>query len=626
MPEESVLAARQQFLQRGAIADALVPKSILRSWTRCAGLGLCMAGRPSVEPMAAKALKDLHEQHDLLRRWCRPELEALSIEAQAADGIVILTDASGLVLERLGSMNFADRAARVALSPGVSWREGATGTNAIGTAIAERRPIEVRGSEHYFELHRILSCSAAPIIDPRGQTIGVLDLSGPASAHPTHALGLVRFAVNQIEHRMFDEGFERSNVLRFHPNQAMLGTPREGIAVFDDHKLIAANRHGLDLLGLDADALGTCRFGDLFACGFTGLVERCQLRSHRGVSFFARLRRPVERIAPTAPPRLAVGMRACPAPWFDETTLAARDRAVRMLDADIPVLLQGETGAGKEIFARQVHACGARSTKAFVAINCAALPESLIESELFGYEEGAFTGARRHGHAGVLRQADGGVLFLDEIGDMPLALQARLLRVMQEREITPLGGTRAVAVDFAVICATHRNLRDLVATAAFRSDLYFRIAQYTVHLPSVRALSDRPALIRTLWKQLGSDDARITLAPQSEALLAAYDWPGNFRQLVGTLRALLALAEPGRPVTPDQLPPEIHIGPLPVVSHPTSVQSDGAEPCRTARLDEMTKHTMRQTLTSCGGNVSEAARRLGINRSTLYRRLLCEGA
>jgi transcriptional regulator of acetoin/glycerol metabolism len=585
-----------------------------------------MTARPSVEPMTAKMLQEVREQHDLLRRRCRSELEALHTEAKATDSIVILTDASGLVLERLGSMEFGNRAARVALSPGVSWRESATGTNAIGTAIAERRPIEVRGSEHYFELHSILSCSAAPIIDPRGATIGVLDLSGPASTHPTHALGLVRFAVNQIEHRMFDEGFDNCHVLRFHPHPEMLGTVGEGIAVFEGHKLIAANRQCLDLLELDAEALGTRRFGDLFTCGFAGLAERCRLRSHRGDSFFARLRRPVEPIAAKpSSPRPATVARACPAPWFDESTLAARDRAVRMLAADIPVLLQGETGAGKEIFARQVHACGTRRDKAFVAVNCAALPESLIESELFGYEEGAFTGARRHGHAGLLRQADGGVLFLDEIGDMPLALQARLLRVLQEREVTPLGGSRAVAIDFAVICATHRNLRDLVAAGSFRADLYFRIAQYTVSLPSIRMFGDRAALIGTLWKDLGGEAAGVTLAPQSEAVLAAYDWPGNFRQLVGALRALIILAEPGREVTPDLLPAEIRLAPLPVAS-PAPSTAPVLAACQTGRLDQMTKEAMRDTLRSCGGNVSEAARQLGVNRSTLYRRLLCEGA
>src|SRR5262249_16207204 len=183
------------------------------------------------------------------------------------------------------------------------------------------------------------------------------------------------------------------------------------------------------------------------------------------------------------------------------------------------------------------------SAKTFVAVNCAALPEGLIESELFGYEEGAFTGARRHGSPGLLRQADGGVLFLDEIGDMPITLQARLLRVLQERDATPLGGGRAIPVDFAVICATHRNLRDLAASGAFRSDLYFRMAQFTVELPAVRTLPDRNALVRALWAQLGDATGGVTLAPESVDLLARYDWPGNYRQLVGTLRALRVLAE-----------------------------------------------------------------------------------
>jgi transcriptional regulator of acetoin/glycerol metabolism len=581
-----------------------------------------MTARPQVEPMTAGELREICDRHATLRRVCRPELEALHAEAKATDGVVILTDASGLVLERLGSANFAERAARVALSPGVAWCESRNGTNAIGTAIAERRPIEVHGSEHFFEPHRILSCSAAPILDPRGAIIGVLDLSGHSSVHHLHALGLVRLAVEQIEHRLFEDGFEQCDVLRFHIDSALLGTPREGIAVFSDHRLIAANRIGLALLGLEPQMLGERRFGDLFMNGLAHLDEHCRLRSHHGDSIFGRLRHPVERVAPKARPRPS-GARPQPEPWFDEAMLEARAGAIRLLDADVPVLLQGETGAGKEVFARQVHAHGSRRDKPFVAVNCAALPETLIESELFGYEEGAFTGARRQGHVGLIRQADGGVLFLDEIGDMPQGLQARLLRVLQEREVTPLGGGCPVQVDIVLIAATHRNLRDLVGAGAFRSDLYFRIAQYTIDLPAVRTLPDRLALIRTLWQQLGGEGAGVALAPQSEALLADYHWPGNFRQLVGTLRALLILAEPGSPLGPDQLPAEIRAvrsaGPTPV-----SIGPAGSERC-SERLDDVTKQTMRQTLAVCGGNVSEAARRLGINRSTLYRRLLSEG-
>jgi sigma-54 dependent transcriptional regulator, acetoin dehydrogenase operon transcriptional activator AcoR len=622
-PPQAVSTARRHFLQHRAVPDDLVPRSIVRSWVRCAALGLEMAVLPHIEPVTPSELRQLRERHEWLRRACLPEIEALHAEAAATDSIVILSDASGMVLDTRGSTDFADRAARVALRAGVAWSECSSGTNAIGAAIVDRRPIEVRGAEHYFEPHRILSCSAVPIIDPKGELVGVLDLSGPASLHHLHALGLVRLAVDQIEHRFFEREFEHAHVLRFHTDPALLGTPREGIFVFEGNRLVAANRHGAVLLGLGSESLMQRHFGELFVSSLTRLDERCRLCSHHGDELYGRLQRPVERAAPKMPVH-SQNRAPVPEPWFDEATLASRRSAVRLLDANIPVLLQGETGVGKEVFARQIHAYSARSDKPFVAVNCAALPESLIEAELFGYEEGAFTGARRHGAKGLLRQADGGVLFLDEIGDMPPGLQARLLRVLQQREVTPLGGGRPVTVDFAVICATHRNLRDLIVTGAFRSDLYFRIAQFTVELPSVRAVGNRAALIRTLWAQLGGTETQLALASDSLDLLAQYDWPGNFRQLVGTLRALLILAEPNEPLTPDRLPFEIRG----TCAHAANTASSSSEMRPAAagvgRLDEMTRQTMRQALEMSHGNVSQAARRLGVNRSTLYRRLLNE--
>jgi len=612
---QDVLSARQQFLRERVAPSELVAKSILNSWIRCAGLGLEMTARPRVEPMTSNALRELRECHESLRRICRPEIEALRAEAAATDSIIVLTDARGMILETLGSADFASRAQRVALSPGVLWSESSTGTNAIGTAIVERRPIEVHGSEHFFEPHRILNCSAAPILDPQGEIVGVLDLSGHASVHPLHALGLVRFAVDQIEHRFFENGFQCCDLLRFHTDPTQLGTPREGIFVFDNHRLVGANRHGLNLLGLGIDILNQRRFGDLFTNGLGRLEAHCKLRSYRGDNLYGRLRRPVERVAST--PKRSVGhSQAAAAPWLDEQTLMSRSQAVRLVNADVPVLLQGETGVGKEIFAREIHAHSARSRKPFVAINCAALPESLIESELFGYEEGAFTGARRQGATGLLRQVDGGILFLDEIGDMPPGLQARLLRVLQEREVMPLGSGRAFPVDFAVVCATHRNLRDLIAGGTFRADLYFRIAQYTVELPSVRSIPNRAEMIRSLWDQLGATNAGVALTHESEDLLAAYHWPGNFRQLIGTLRTLMILADRGSPLTPERLPGEIRD------VQPPAVAAQRPQSSEIKRLDHITKQSMRVALDVCGGNVSKAAKQLGINRSTLYRRMI----
>ncbi|SHE87957.1 Transcriptional regulator of acetoin/glycerol metabolism [Kaistia soli DSM 19436] len=615
---DTVEAARRRFFLEGGSPEGLVAAPILRSWQRCSSNGLDVGDRPQLEPMSSTALREEQERHDLLRRITRPEMMALRQEAKLTDSVVILTDGQGLVLEMAGNPEFAGRASRVALRPGVAWNEAAIGTNAIGTALVERRPIGVHGGEHFFEPHRILTCAAAPIFDPRGELAGVLDMSSHASIRHVHALGLVRIAVEQIEHRLFERDFAGCSVLRFHEEAELVGTAREAVLVFEGDRLVGANRRGLGLLKLDWSALDSVRLPELFE-GVDVSDEIKALRSRTGSILHGRLAPPSQVASrPAATP--ARGRSEAREPVFDAATSAALERAVRLVEADVPVLVHGETGAGKEVFARRVHAGSRRGSGPFIAVNCAALPDSLIEAELFGYEEGAFTGARRQGQSGLLRQADGGILFLDEIGDMPLAAQGRLLRVLQERQVVPLGGGTPVAVDFALLCATHRPLAALVESGGFRSDLYFRIAQYVVELPALREIADREALVRRVWSGLGGDEAGVRLTDETLAALAAYDWPGNFRQLSGMLKALIALAEPGKPLPLAALPAEI-LHHRPLVGAQVSQRSEAQVPAD-GSLSALTREAMARAVEDCGGNLSRAARKLGIDRSTLYRRLI----
>ncbi|MCF8481067.1 MAG: sigma-54-dependent Fis family transcriptional regulator [Rhodospirillum sp.] len=622
-------SARRLFLDRGALPPDLEGTPIARSWRRCADMGLDLTAVPRVAALTEREMAREAERHARLRRVSRAEMDLLRGEAARSGGVVLLSDADGLILEASGAEHFQRKAARVSLRPGVSWNEAHLGTNAIGTALAEGRAVEVRGAEHYFEPHAFLTCSAMPIRGPDGRALGILDLSGRAGAGhagiegtggTNHAMGLVGLAVSQIEHRLFEGQFSHCEVLRLHGSRDLLGTHREGILVFEGDRLIAANRHALGLLDLSWDALNRSRWEDLFD-GPLGAWKRDGSggpRDHRGRSFHARLDRPVARPLPAA--RFPVEGRS--GPYLTPATRADLERARRLIEADVPVFIRGETGVGKEVFARRLHALSARAAQPFVAVNCAALPESLIESELFGYEEGAFTGARRKGHKGLLRDADGGVLFLDEIGDMPLEHQARLLRVLQEREVTPLGGSRRIPVDIALACASHRDLDTLVAEGRFRQDLFFRVAQFTVTLPPLRNMPDRREVIPRLWDEIGGSRG-ITLDPRSIDLLAGQSWPGNFRQLTSALKVLAALADPGQCLTPDHLPEGIlgrrEVGspspeaPPPVFRPPSGV-GEGA-------LETLTREAMRAALDACGGNVSQAARRLGVHRSTLYRRL-----
>jgi transcriptional regulator of acetoin/glycerol metabolism len=612
----AMLEARRSFFDGRPVPQNIIPLPILDSWRRCSALGLKNNAVPHLEPMTDAELRAGTEKHETLRRLCRPEIEALHAEANSTDCIVILTDADGLVLDTVGNLEFADRAARVALRPGVPWTEAATGTNAIGAALIEKRPIKVHGIQHFFEPHGFLSCSAAPIFDPRGKIAGALDLSGPAAVDQRHALGLVRMAVDQIEHRFFEQDFARCETLRFHTDPGLVGTSQEGVLVFEDRRLVAGNRRGLALLDLDWSALGSHLFDDLFRDGRLrgdGFLKR--LQAQEGDQFFARLQTPPRPALSRAHRTARTNARQL-TPVFDPATRSALARATRLIDADVPVLLRGETGTGKEVFARAMHRGSMRADRSFVAVNCAALPEGLIESELFGYEEGAFSGARRRGTKGLIREAADGILFLDEIGDMPLGLQSRLLRVLQEREVKPLGGGHPVPVDFALICATHRDLRAMVAAGTFRADLYFRIAQFTEELKPLRELPARAAMLRNIWLDLASE-RRVTLAPETERALLAHDWPGNFRQLVGTLRSLLALAEDGACISPALLPHDFSSSARTIdIAPPASVNSETDDRLREVQLD-----LMRRVLAECDGNISRAARRLGINRSTIYRHL-----
>jgi transcriptional regulator of acetoin/glycerol metabolism len=273
---------RRAYFDEGQLPLESVRQPVLRSWLRCTDMGL-IQGRPrEAGPLSESELNALRQRRESLRRLCRPELEMLAGEARDTSSVVILADADGMILDTIGDTGFLSRAAQVALRPGVSWTEASTGTNAIGTAIAERRPIAVHGPEHFFAEHAVLSCAATPILDPRGAIVGALDMSGPSASGHGHALGLIRLAVDQIEHRLFRTGFADCRVLRMHDDAAMLGTAREGVLVFRNDRLVAANRRGLSLVGRSWDALDDTVLSELV--DMQGQAARGQLRLTNGAT------------------------------------------------------------------------------------------------------------------------------------------------------------------------------------------------------------------------------------------------------------------------------------------------------------------------------------------------------
>ncbi|TAK93215.1 MAG: sigma-54-dependent Fis family transcriptional regulator [Aquabacterium sp.] len=670
--------ARRWMLEHGEVPQGMVSESLSRSWQRSHHAGLSPVDMLPDQPLcSAPDLKQALERQREFLAHARPVMEFVFDQMQGSGNLVVLSDAGGLLLHSLGDTDFVDRADRVALRPGALWHEADRGTNAIGTALADQRPVVIHGAEHYLERNSFLTCAAAPVRTSAGRLQGVLDISGDQRAHHPHTFALVRSAARMIEDRLFHARHSRDQILRLHHLPEGLGAVGEGlVALSDDGWVVGANALAQQWLGLDETRIGTGTLDQL-----TGIQSRLmppgrimRLHTPGDRALFGRMdprQRPVLNMAassgmpsadvsplssnarqntprettprqnaPTSPPDT-------PAP-ADPRLQDALHRARRVQAQGIAVLVQGESGSGKEVFARALHAEGDRAHKPFVAVNCAALPETLIEAELFGYVGGAFTGARREGSPGRIREADGGTLFLDEIGDMPLSLQARLLRVLQDKVVMPLGGSKPQPVDFVLVCATHRKLRDAIAVGTFREDLYYRLNGLTVSLPALRERQDFDTLVRQMLDQLCADMRRAPVDSVHPGLMQAmshYPWPGNLRQLHGLLRTVCALLDPDERTLdwhhlPEDMVADLRAAPLHQQEPRHGARHDASQtdtsaapghepppatvsmtPGPDANLRRLSDLAIQQVVESTQGNMSEAARRLGISRNTLYRRI-----
>ena len=625
LPAPQIRQARVQLIERGAVPADGLAAFVSRSWHRSLAAGLSPVGRIStIDNLSAMELQRARARHHELLSHSQPVMEYLLEQVSHSQGMVILSDHQGVLMHTLGDLDFLKKAERVALTCGASWNENQRGTNAIGTALAELASVEIHGGEHFLERNGFLTCAAAPIMSASGSLLGVLDISGDQRGRHPHSLGLVATAARMIENSLVQTSSRDKVLLTLHARPEGIGSIAQGMLVFShDGWLVGANRRGLELLQMPPAAIGTTTWEQLFACDWSALLDRQARPSERPFALHS-----PDGHAWYAQVRAKTGVRAGPSPAPPAANALARldtgdtgwrrtaEKALRVCDKDIPILLTGESGVGKELFARAVHDSSARRGKPFVAINCAAIPEHLIESELFGHAPGAFTGASRHGSPGRLREASSGTLLLDEIGDMPLGLQTRLLRVLQDRTVTPLGSGQPVAVDFTLICTTHRDLKQAVEQGRFRADLYYRIAGLALRLPALREREDFVALTQRLLADLGQGEA-IEIEPDLLQALSRHPWPGNLRQYHNVLKTAAALLEPHQahitwPLLPDDLADELR------QAQPAS--HGGAEPPPQS-LQALSQKAIAQALENCGGNVSAAARQLGISRQTLYRRL-----
>lgn len=612
--------AREKLHLEGAVPDGVLRAEIDASWRRSLSHGVHFNAKHELALESAASLDVLLESNRLLIDAAMPAIDYLA-ERQGKEGLIILASSDATILAVEGRADRFKGSGLQDITLGTCWSEAARGTNALGTALVEARPTMIDCGEHYLDRLTNFSCTSVPIYCPQGDILGVLDLTREGPLGRVHdSTALLAMAVSQIESRVFNASYPDQIVLAFHSRRQYLESPWQGLlAVSLGGQILAVSAQACQLLHAERSALVGRRCEEFLGVDGLQLLSRLHqggvgsLQTAKGEFFYKILRAPQRSINVSSPARTPVKTaKSHP----DLESLAGSNtryaRALRMarqgLANELPVLLLGETGTGKEVVARALHMAGARCDKPFVAVNCAAIPEGLIESELFGYREGAFTGSRRGGMIGRLQQAHGGTLFLDEIGDMPLALQARLLRVLQDRKVAPLGAGEEQDIDVALICATHRDLKRLVEDKHFREDLFYRVNGISVMLPALRERDDFSGLVGRLLGKL--DAPTVVLHDDLSRLLGGYHWPGNIRQLEMVLRTALAMREPGETVlTLDHLPDSM------------LDELTAGERSQSGSIREHELELIRQSLDTHQGNVSAAADALGISRATLYRKL-----
>ena len=663
-------------------SPVVLSDSIGDSWKRCVrdySLDPVRVYSPAV--ISTGDLRGRQVQHEQLIQIASAEMDALYEQIRGSGYALLLTDGSGVILCEKIDATLKAMFRSAGLLIGADWSELHEGTNGIGTCIKVDRPVIVHRTEHFRASHIGLSCSGAPIHDPSGALLAVLDASTVDArgtrASQAHTMALVNMSAQLIEKCVFLQHHHNTCIVRFHTRPELVNLLHDGsLAVSPDGSIVAADdtavrllaaggRH--ELVGRMFDELFDTRIEDLLAPSPLArqalwpvhdvrLGRRFFASSHGGTSPAASrstvvLHSPgtsrvtvTARTAATQPATHTTPgtKRPAPTPRGEPHTLTLEElagndasmadiirKASRVANSTLPVLIQGPTGSGKECVARALHLASERRARPFVAVNCAALPETLIESELFGYGPGAFTGARKEGRKGKIVQASGGTLFLDEIGDMPLLLQTRLLRVLEEQEVIPLGAEVAVPLDLRVICASNQDLRGLIEAGGFREDLYYRLNGITLNLPTLAARADKDALIeRFLQEEAGSpmDPAgtarQNSIAPEALRCLTQYSWPGNIRELRNAIRSAFAICD-DNVIRVDDLPAEVRTGQRQrrvSAAPPTPDEAEIPDPLAHAEREALLK-----VIRANQGNLCHSATQLGISRNALYRRLRRHG-
>jgi PAS domain S-box len=633
--------------------SSYISPEIMESWHRCKIARIDPQDGSCYNLLPPAELENLLQEHSELIEIARPFMHKLYEFVKGSSFIVVITDERGYILELFGDADSVEKSSHYNFVQGARWTEDEVGTNAIGTALVLRKPFQTSGAEHYCFKHHGWTCSAAPIFDKNGQMIGILDMSGPLDGCHLHTLGMVVASAEAIMEQMLIHEKNRQLTITNSHMINIFQNMSDGVLLIDNQGVIKdINPEAKQIIGKsDRDLVGHS-IQEILGKGVPSVEQTLKrkegytdvevivdtvngrvhclssgmpiLDDNNALTDVVILVRPIEKVQKLV--NRFAGTEAhfqfgdiignCP---LMKTTV---QMAARAASGNVNILLEGESGTGKELFAQAIHNSSSRCKGPFVAINCGAIPRELIASELFGYVDGAFTGAKRGGRPGKFELASGGTLFLDEIGDMPLEQQVALLRVLQDRKISRIGDDKIFPVDFRVICATNKRLSDEVEKGNFREDLFYRLNVVSINIPPLRERTeDIPFLFEHFLEVIGGD--KIELEPEVIEYLQQHNWPGNVRELQNVAERFISTAL-NHCIDINHL--KSLMFPRSVNNHASNSESDSDSVMFQRRRRKLAKSELEyqkivELLTRYNGNISTVAREMNVCRNTIYRKM-----
>ncbi|TKH24521.1 sigma-54-dependent Fis family transcriptional regulator [Bacillus cereus] len=600
----------KKFINEGVLDSNRINERISESWHRCKQANVNPHMNKSQKILSSNFFQDQKKKSEIFLDIAIPQIQNMRKTIDELQMMALLIDPDGYVLSLSGNKQTLKRAKHINFIEGVKWTEAAVGTNAIGTALEIEEAIMISGTEHYSVVSHSWSCAAAPIHNDDGKLIGILDFSCPIEFSHPYMLGMVTSIAHAIErecsirvhqnelhliHRFLDVIDSDEQVVICNHRDVIVSASksvRERINNWSRMKLEELMHHGLETkleipVYSNERMIGKCMY----------LKENKQMNTYSALTFIKGITFPG-----------VTGTSRAFQHTLEEIKLVS--------PTDASVYVCGETGVGKEYVARAIHENSPRKDGPFIAVNCGSLPKELIESELFGYAEGAFTGARRQGYKGKFEQANGGTLFLDEIGEVPPEMQVALLRVLQERTITPIGSSKEVPVNIRIITATHKDLLRLVEEGKFRQDLYYRLHVYPLYVPSlIERKEDIPYFIQHFCEQKNWN----VVFPKSICnQFLQHTWPGNIRELVNALERIYILSQ-GREICEKQV--ALLIQTMMGNQQQLELQVENKTEHTLNFREKIQRDSMIEALQKTNGNVSLAAKLLDVPRSTFYKRM-----